>query len=57
MENLFEKHTVEARMLDFSEGFTEKAIPVEIRKDCFTGTVSAFSNPGCDSRKHLMNRK
>ncbi|HPA13796.1 MAG TPA: hypothetical protein PKV75_00855 [Desulfobacterales bacterium] len=40
MENLFEKHTVEARMLDFSEGFTEKAIPVEIRKDCFTGTVS-----------------
>jgi UDPglucose--hexose-1-phosphate uridylyltransferase len=40
MEKLFEKHTVEARMLDFAEGFAEKAIPVELRKDYFTDRVS-----------------
>ncbi|MEW5909045.1 MAG: hypothetical protein AB1659_04510 [Thermodesulfobacteriota bacterium] len=40
MKTLFQKELSTATILDFTDGFREKTIPIEVRTDRFTGRVS-----------------
>jgi len=40
MENFFVRELSETRILDYTDGFKEKKVPIEVRIDRFTGRVS-----------------